>query len=550
MPVSPKVSANRSHSSVERRAGRRHGDHVHAGRVELAAPAGEDVGDLLDPPEPGGQPALALGVADLLEELRVAERAPVLDVLLPLGRDLADQVTRGEHHVDLGVGVAERLEGAADLGAGGGGQDLVADDRGAVEAADPFGQRVPGADGLLLEASPRQPHQVEGGQEVPVEPVGGVEDAARLEVVTVPEQHVLEVRRARLGGADVQQDPRRAHRSTSLAPAAPVASCLVWSFVGSAVRVRSSARSATSRTPAPVVAAGSSPLRGSNEASSPCTGYPARDRSSTRRSARSSHPGLPAWGYGGPRAPLVGEQREQDLVEQTLVPFRGDEDAEHPVDPGQQLAGVGGQRLRSGADGGADQRRGRRRTDDEVDAVAPDPPGPALRRPRPGRCGGGSSSRRAQWPSHQVQDGVHPVLDPPGPDVGEHAGQVVGVQHHDRGAEARPATGGPQRVAGVLRRAAGRRPAGGRGATGRAAAGARPRPARAVPAPGRRAPPPPSAPAPRAAGRPGRPAGARTVSRRGCRRARGRAGRGRARWRRAPPRPGRGGRCRHGRRGR
>ena len=216
-----------------RRAGRRDGDHVHAGRVELAAPAGEDVGDLLDAPEPGGQPALALGVADLLEELRVAERAPVLDVLLPLGRDLADQVARGEHHVDLGVGVAERLEGAADLGAGGGGQDLVADDRGAVEAADPVGQRVPGADGLLLEASPRQPHQVEGGQEVPVEPVGGVEDAARLEVVTVPEQHVLEVRRARLGGADVQQDPRRAHRSTSLAPAAPVASCLVWSFVGS-----------------------------------------------------------------------------------------------------------------------------------------------------------------------------------------------------------------------------------------------------------------------------------------------------------------------------
>ena len=40
-----------------------------------------------------------------------------------------------------------------------------------------LGEPVPRADGLALEAAPGQPHQVEGGQEVRVEPVGGVEDA-------------------------------------------------------------------------------------------------------------------------------------------------------------------------------------------------------------------------------------------------------------------------------------------------------------------------------------------------------------------------------------
>ena len=44
-------------------------------------------------------------------------------------------------------------------------------------AADPLGQPVPGADGLRLEAAPVQLHQVERGQEVLVEAVGGVEDA-------------------------------------------------------------------------------------------------------------------------------------------------------------------------------------------------------------------------------------------------------------------------------------------------------------------------------------------------------------------------------------
>ena len=70
---------------------------------QVVAPPVEDVGHLLHAPEPGGDPALARGVADLLEEARVADRAAVLDVLLPLGRDLADQVAHGEHDVDLGA---------------------------------------------------------------------------------------------------------------------------------------------------------------------------------------------------------------------------------------------------------------------------------------------------------------------------------------------------------------------------------------------------------------------------------------------------------------
>ena len=81
---------------------------------------------------------LALRVADLVEERAVRDRAAVLDVLLPLRRDLPDQVAHREHQVHLGAGaVAERLQRPADLRAGRGREDLVADDRGAAVAGGP-----------------------------------------------------------------------------------------------------------------------------------------------------------------------------------------------------------------------------------------------------------------------------------------------------------------------------------------------------------------------------------------------------------------------------
>jgi len=96
-------------------------------------------------------------------------------------------------------------------------EDLVADDRGrAAPLADLGGEPVPRPDGLALEPAPRQPHQVEGGQEVRVEPVGGIEDAVLAEQALVLEEHVLEVRRPGLGGADVEDHlPRHAVLPTS-----------------------------------------------------------------------------------------------------------------------------------------------------------------------------------------------------------------------------------------------------------------------------------------------------------------------------------------------
>src|SRR3712207_9348038 len=55
-------------------------------------------------------PGLSLRVlTDFGQEGRQGHRAAVLDVLLPLRRDLADQVPSGEHDVDLGRG-GESLE--------------------------------------------------------------------------------------------------------------------------------------------------------------------------------------------------------------------------------------------------------------------------------------------------------------------------------------------------------------------------------------------------------------------------------------------------------
>jgi hypothetical protein len=156
----------------------RHGDQVDPLGRQVRTPAVEDLGHLLDAPEPRRDAAVAGGVRDPREEPGVAHPAAVLDVLLPLGRDLPDQVAHREHEVHLDAAavalVPQRLERSPDLRARGTGEDLVADDRGAAAPlADLGGEPVPRPDGLALEAAPRQPHQVEGGQEVRVEPVAG-----------------------------------------------------------------------------------------------------------------------------------------------------------------------------------------------------------------------------------------------------------------------------------------------------------------------------------------------------------------------------------------
>ena len=92
-----------------------------------------------------------------------------------------------------------------------------------VPGPDPRGEPVPGADGLLLEPAPVQLHQVERGEEVLVEAVGGVEHALLGEGLAVLPEHVLHEGRAGLGGTHVDQDPagadrlraRVAHRSRS-----------------------------------------------------------------------------------------------------------------------------------------------------------------------------------------------------------------------------------------------------------------------------------------------------------------------------------------------
>ena len=98
-----------------------------------------------------------------------------------------------------------------------------------------------------LEPAPGQLHQVEGGQEVRVEPVGGVEDAVLGERLAVAEQHVLDVRRAGLRGADVQEDLVRAVTvAPLLLPPARVAAA--------ARRQASSTRSRAARRPGRPVA--------------------------------------------------------------------------------------------------------------------------------------------------------------------------------------------------------------------------------------------------------------------------------------------------------
>jgi hypothetical protein len=263
-------------------AGRRHRDQVDAVGRQLLPPAVEDVGDLLHAPEPAADPGGPRGVLDLLEEPGVGELAAVLDVLLPLGRDLPRQVAHREDDVDLRtVVVAERRERPADLSARRRCQDLVADDGGALVGTHLLRQPVPGADRLRLQPAPRHPHQVEGREEVGVEPVGGVVDAVPGQHPPVAEQHVLEVRRAGLGGADVEQHAPRHPAPLSYFQAYFRAyfQAYFWAYFRAYFRAcfratgSSNSRTARASTPASSGAhpGGPGSVRGTSASGSPCT---------------------------------------------------------------------------------------------------------------------------------------------------------------------------------------------------------------------------------------------------------------------------------------
>ncbi len=117
--------------------------------------------------------------------------------------------------------------------------------------ADLLGQRVPRADRLVLQAAPRQLHQVEPGEEVGVEPLRGIEHALLGEPVTVAEQHVLQMAGAGLGGADVNQDPTAHGPSSDVSNSSRIASARVSDTTGASIPARST---------------------GSTSAGSPCTG--------------------------------------------------------------------------------------------------------------------------------------------------------------------------------------------------------------------------------------------------------------------------------------
>ena len=99
-------------------------------------------------------------------------------------------------------------------------EDLVGDDHGPRGGVDRVDQPVPRADGVTGGASPVLLQQVEGGEEVGLgarhEPAGGghLEPVARQRA-GVGGQPRLEVRRARLGGPDVEVHPLSTHGGES-----------------------------------------------------------------------------------------------------------------------------------------------------------------------------------------------------------------------------------------------------------------------------------------------------------------------------------------------
>ncbi len=530
-PVEPERGAEALPEQGPRPARRRHRHQVDPLGGQVVAPPVEDVGHLLHAPEPGGDAALAPRVLHLLEEAGVADRPAVLDVLLPLGGDLADQVAHREDDMDLGaVVVAQRLERAPDLGPGGGREDLVADDRGVLPAAHLLGQPVPGPDRLALQAAPRQPHQVERREELVVEPLGGIEDPVLGEDPLVAEQHVLQVRRPGLGGADVQEDPlghsssprgrgcclaRRRPRSAAPRPRAAA---------GAPAPARPR-RTARPRRDASGATAGRGRRaqriqRRADPHASPPPGRPAtRGAPGVRRPAR-----RPAWPAGaeGPAAaaPRAGGGR------------RGGRAPRRPGGPGRRRR----RRPARGARRDAGPPRGREGLSGRGRPPPDDRTGPT----RSGRCGAGrpaaaacrgarASPASGSRPRHPRRSSGAPTRRPAsgsGPCRGRARGRR-GRRADDHGPPARVAT---------ARSAPGRRAAGSAGARAAPSPGRPPAPGRWRRRPRRSGRLPPGA-ARHRAGAPGRPGAGRSGGARRSPRARGRVGRGPAPRLPPPARP-------------
>ena len=318
---------------------------------------------------------------------------------------------------------AQVAQGAGHLGARGPRQDLVADDDGAVHAVRPLDQALPVPDRVRLQPAPRQLHQVERGEEVRVEPVGGVGDAVPLEQRPVPEQDVLQVGRTGLGRADVQQHLRRTHSSPPFDLCVDPVAC--------------SAASASGRTPRAILRPGRSngDAAGRNAPRSPSTRYPARVSRSVNRLAWSVAQACAA-GVSAVRVCASGRtpaaERRSASSRRSLVPGR--EHAEHHPDPARQLVArpvtIGyDDRCRQPGDPRRPRRRrrprprgrvaalptARRRSAESIDAGQPVAGQLGLEPPAPGRRAVVDDRVPPRVGQHPVQAAPTTTTGPPSP---------------------------------------------------------------------------------------------------------------------------------------
>src|SRR5205085_1393242 len=141
----------------------------------------------------------------------------------------------------------------ADLRGRGGREDLVGDDHRPLPGTDLLGEPVPRTQRLPLQTAPGQLHQVEGGEEVGVEPVGGVEDPPLGERLATLEEQVLQEGGARLRRTDVHQDlPCRGAHLPAPPPAVPPPVAAERSWTRWIIRTAAATES-PARTPRPAV---------------------------------------------------------------------------------------------------------------------------------------------------------------------------------------------------------------------------------------------------------------------------------------------------------
>ena len=198
-------------------AARRHRHDPYAIGGHGAGPAVDDAGDVLGLVEPAGGLVLPGGVREQLPELLEGLHPPVLDVLLPLGGDLAHQVACGDHDLDGCRG--ERLDHDLRVLGGGAAEHLVADHDRARVRAGLLDERVPAARGARVRlTAPAGVGEIERRQECGIGHVAGDEHVPLAQQGAVAPQHVLQISGAGLRGPHVQDHARRP-RGEGLFPA-------------------------------------------------------------------------------------------------------------------------------------------------------------------------------------------------------------------------------------------------------------------------------------------------------------------------------------------